>query len=126
MHGFEPYFYISCPPGMGPDDISRFHQALEVLYTKYTIFVSYMVLCSTSYWFFLVFNLQGRMKDSNRNSNVPRFVKRVELVQKKSIMYYQPQTLQPFLKIVVALPTMVASCRGKCRYERQWKVQIGL
>lgn len=30
VHGFEPYFYISCPPGMGPDDISRFHQTLEV------------------------------------------------------------------------------------------------
>ncbi|XP_078157061.1 DNA polymerase delta subunit 1 [Carex rostrata] len=83
VHGFEPYFYICCPSGMGPDDISRFHQALE-----------------------------GRMKESNRNSNVPRFVKRVELVQRKSIMYYQPQNLQPFLKIVVALPTMVASCRG--------------
>ncbi|KAF3334178.1 DNA polymerase delta catalytic subunit [Carex littledalei] len=83
VHGFEPYFYICCPPGMGPDDISHFHQALE-----------------------------GRMKESNRNSNVPRFVKRVELVQRKSIMYYQPQNLQPFLKIVVALPTMVASCRG--------------
>lgn len=30
VHGFEPYFYISCPPGMGPDDISHFHQILEV------------------------------------------------------------------------------------------------
>uniref|UniRef100_A0A0E0R531 DNA polymerase n=1 Tax=Oryza rufipogon TaxID=4529 RepID=A0A0E0R531_ORYRU len=83
VHGFEPYFYISCPMGMGPDDISRFHQTLE-----------------------------GRMKDSNRNSNVPRFVKRIELVQKQTIMHYQPQQSQPFLKIVVALPTMVASCRG--------------
>lgn len=27
-------------------------------------------------------------------------------------MYYQQQDSQPFLKIVVALPTMVASCRG--------------
>uniref|UniRef100_A0A0D9XPV6 DNA polymerase n=1 Tax=Leersia perrieri TaxID=77586 RepID=A0A0D9XPV6_9ORYZ len=83
VHGFEPYFYISCPMGMGPDDISRFHQTLE-----------------------------GRMKDSNRSSNVPRFVKRIELVQKQTIMHYQPQQSQPFLKIVVALPTMVASCRG--------------
>nr|CAD1836873.1 unnamed protein product [Ananas comosus var. bracteatus] len=80
VHGFEPYFYISCPAGMGPDDIASFHKNLE---------------------------------ESNRSSNVPRFVKRVELVQKKSIMYYQSQQSQPFLKIVVALPTMVASCRGK-------------
>ncbi|GKV21576.1 hypothetical protein SLEP1_g31546 [Rubroshorea leprosula] len=83
VHGFEPYFYISCPPGMGPDDISRFHQSLE-----------------------------GRMREANRNSRVPKFVRRVELVQKRSIMYYQQQKSQPFLKIVVALPTMVASCRG--------------
>ncbi|GLT25096.1 hypothetical protein SLA2020_002480 [Shorea laevis] len=83
VHGFEPYFYISCPPGMGPDDISRFHQSLE-----------------------------GRMREANRNSRVPKFVRRVELVQKRSIMYYQQQKSQPFLKIVAALPTMVASCRG--------------
>ncbi|KAJ7945210.1 DNA polymerase [Quillaja saponaria] len=82
-HGFEPYFYISCPPGMGPDDISSFHQILE-----------------------------GRMREVNRNSNVPKFVRRIELIQRRSIMYYQQQSSHPFLKIVVALPTMVASCRG--------------
>ncbi|XP_074567466.1 DNA polymerase delta catalytic subunit [Curcuma longa] len=83
VHGFEPYFYIKCPMGMGPDDISRFHQTLE-----------------------------GRMRESNRSSNVARFIRRIELVQKKSIMCYQKDQFQPFLKIVVALPTMVASCRG--------------
>ncbi|XP_021675936.2 DNA polymerase delta catalytic subunit isoform X2 [Hevea brasiliensis] len=83
VHGFEPYFYISCPPGMGPDDISRFQQILE-----------------------------GRMREMNRNSKVPKFVRRIEMVQKRSIMYYQQQPSHPFLKIVVALPTMVASCRG--------------
>ncbi|XP_073013443.1 DNA polymerase delta catalytic subunit [Typha latifolia] len=83
VHGFEPYFYISCPAGMGVDDISRFQQILE-----------------------------GRMRESNRNSNVQRFIKRIELMQKKSIMYYQQHQSQSFLKIVVALPTMVASCRG--------------
>ncbi|MBA0816533.1 hypothetical protein Gohar_001184 [Gossypium harknessii] len=83
VHGFEPYFYISRPPGMGPDDISHFHQTLE-----------------------------GRMKEMNRNSKVPKFVRRIELVHKRSIMYYQQQKSQPFLKIVVALPTMVATCRG--------------
>lgn len=52
------------------------------------------------------------MRESNRSSNVPRFVRRIEMVQKRSIMYYQQQQSQAFLKIVVALPTMVASCRG--------------
>ncbi|XP_062149325.1 DNA polymerase delta catalytic subunit [Alnus glutinosa] len=83
VHGFEPYFYISCPPGMGPDDISRFHQILE-----------------------------ARMREVNRNGKVPKYVRRIELVQKRSVMYYQQQTSHPFLKIVVALPTMVTSCRG--------------
>ncbi|CAH8355060.1 unnamed protein product [Eruca vesicaria subsp. sativa] len=83
VHGFEPYFYIACPPGMGPDDISRFHHSLE-----------------------------GRMRESNKNANVPKFVRCIEMVQKKSIMYYQQQKSQTFLKITVALPTMVASCRG--------------
>ncbi|XP_076949772.1 DNA polymerase delta catalytic subunit-like [Bidens hawaiensis] len=85
VHGFEPYFYISCPPGMGPDDISHFHQILE-----------------------------GRMREANKSNkfSVPRFIIRVELVKKKNIMYYQQHSSQPFLKIVVALPTMVASCRG--------------
>ncbi|KAH7681090.1 DNA-directed DNA polymerase protein [Dioscorea alata] len=83
IHGFEPYFYISCPAGMGPDDVSMFQQTLE-----------------------------GRMRESNRNSNVPKFIRRIEMVRKKSIMYYQPKDSHIFLKIVVALPTMVASCRG--------------
>ncbi|KAL4183669.1 hypothetical protein AMTRI_Chr11g156270 [Amborella trichopoda] len=83
VHGFQPYFYISCPDGMGPDDISRFHQILE-----------------------------GRMRDANRSSKAPRFILRIDLVQKRSIMYYQERKSHAFLKIVVALPTMVASCRG--------------
>ncbi|KAJ4960448.1 hypothetical protein NE237_020358 [Protea cynaroides] len=83
VHGFEPYFFVSCPPGMGPDDISRFHQILE-----------------------------ARMREANRNSKVPKCVLRIEMVQKRSIMYYQQQQSHPFLKIVVALPTMVPSCRG--------------
>jgi DNA polymerase delta subunit 1 len=59
------------------------------------------------------------MKESNRSSNVPRFVKRVELVQKQTIMHYQTHQSQPFLKIVVALPTMVASCRGQWHFQRR-------
>ncbi|KAJ6305585.1 hypothetical protein OIU78_021014 [Salix suchowensis] len=83
VHGFEPYFYVSCPPGMNPDDISHFHH-----------------------------NLEGMMREVNRNTKVPKFVRRIELVHKRSIMYYQQQQSHPFLKIVVALPTMVAGCRG--------------
>lgn len=56
------------------------------------------------------------MREANRNSNVGKFVRRIEMVQRRSIMYYQQFNSLPFLKIVVALPTMVASCRGKLRY----------
>lgn len=52
------------------------------------------------------------MREANRNSKVPKYIRRIELVQRRSIMYYQQQDSQPFLKIVVALPTMVSSCRG--------------
>ncbi|KAB5556432.1 hypothetical protein DKX38_007341 [Salix brachista] len=83
VHGFEPYFYVSCPPGMNPDDISHFHRILE-----------------------------GMMREVNRNTKVPKCVRRIELVHKRSIMYYQQQQSHPFLKIVVALPTMVSGCRG--------------
>ncbi|KAK9111468.1 hypothetical protein Scep_018987 [Stephania cephalantha] len=69
--------------GMGPDDVSRLHQTLE-----------------------------ARMKEANRNSKAPKFIKRIEMMQKRSIMHYQQQQSHPFLKIVVALPTMVAGCRG--------------
>lgn len=53
------------------------------------------------------------MRESNRNAKVARCVLRIELVHKRSIMYYQQQQSHPFLKIVVTLPNMVASCRGK-------------
>ncbi|KAL5714576.1 DNA-directed DNA polymerase [Ranunculus cassubicifolius] len=81
VHGFEPYFYVNCPPGMRTDDVSRFHQSLE-----------------------------GRMRE--RNNTIPQCVLRVEMTHKRSIMYYQQQESHLFLKIVVALPTLVAGCRG--------------
>ncbi|WOG82089.1 hypothetical protein DCAR_0101250 [Daucus carota subsp. sativus] len=83
VHGFEPYFYVSCPPGMEPDGISRFHKILE-----------------------------GKMREANKNAHVPKFVRRVEMVLDKSIINRQELGPQPFLKIVVALPTMVAGCCG--------------
>ncbi|XP_027913140.1 DNA polymerase delta catalytic subunit-like isoform X1 [Vigna unguiculata] len=56
--------------------------------------------------------LEERMREANRNSNAEKFIRCIEMVQKRSIMYYQQSDSQSFLKIVVALPTMVASCRG--------------
>jgi len=48
VHGFEPYFYVSCPPGMNPDDISHFHKILEVI-----CFISWLDhVCSVWIWLF--------------------------------------------------------------------------
>lgn len=52
------------------------------------------------------------MREANRNSKSQNFITKIEVVQKRSVMYYQVQKSRSFLKIVVALPTMVAGCRG--------------
>ncbi|KAG0586012.1 hypothetical protein M758_2G055400 [Ceratodon purpureus] len=83
VHGFEPYFYVSCLDGIEPDDVPRFRSTLE-----------------------------ARMRESNRNSKSQNFITKIEIVQKRSVMYYQVQKARSFLKIFVALPTMVAGCRG--------------
>lgn len=39
----------------------------------------------------------------------------VVLVRKQTVMHYQEETEAPFLKIVMALPMLVAACRGQCK-----------
>ncbi|EFH67632.1 predicted protein, partial [Arabidopsis lyrata subsp. lyrata] len=55
-------------------------------------------------------SIEERMRKSNRSSKVSKFVHHIELVQKKSIMYYQQQKSENFLKIVIALPSMESTC----------------
>lgn len=93
---------------------------LRYLHLLIKFYFFYFFPCTLMYMYLVirqqinVFNfVQGRMREVNRSNNVPKFIHRIELVQKKSIMYYQQHSSQPFLKIVVTLPTMVASCRGK-------------
>jgi DNA polymerase delta subunit 1 len=52
------------------------------------------------------------MREANRNSRLQLFITKIEIVQKRSIMYFQVQKARSFLKIFVGLPTMVAGCRG--------------
>ncbi|KAK9135052.1 hypothetical protein Syun_014382 [Stephania yunnanensis] len=131
VHGFEPYFYIGCLPGMGPDDISRLHQTLEARMKeanrnskapKFIKRIEMMQKRSIMHYqqqqshpflkIVVALPTMARMKEANRNSKAPKFIKRIEMMQKRSIMHYQQQQSHPFLKIVVALPTMVAGCRG--------------
>jgi DNA polymerase delta subunit 1 len=82
VHGFEPYFYVEAPtPTFSPDDCTNLAETLNVA-------------------------LAGRDKSKNSKS-----VLKVEIVQKQTILYYQPQKSRPFLKVSVALPNLVASSK---------------
>ncbi|KAL2630232.1 hypothetical protein R1flu_014918 [Riccia fluitans] len=83
VHGFQPYFYIAALDTMGIDDIPKLRQTLE-----------------------------NRMRESGKNSRASVCVTDIKMVQKRSIMYYQKQKTRNFYQIFVALPTMVATCRG--------------
>ncbi|WIA42723.1 hypothetical protein OEZ86_008668 [Tetradesmus obliquus] len=82
VHGFEPYFYCDCPHGWGPEDCQELCNALRD---------------------------HGRLKD--KGPGVPP-VARVELVQKTNLWGYQGGLSRPYLKIVCALPNLVAPARG--------------
>ena len=56
---------------------------------------------------------QAQLSGRDRSGN-PRQVLRVELTRKQTMMYYQPQKSRLFIKIVLALPTLVAPCRCEC------------
>lgn len=83
VHGFEPYFYIESPmPSLSPDDCASLAEAL---------------------------NNALASRDKSRNE---RRVLRVEIVQKQTLLYYQPANSRPFLKIVVALPNLVSAAKS--------------
>ena len=82
VHGFEPYFYTQCPPGFGPDDCVAFRASLN-----------------------------ARMAAESSKS-APEYVKRVSIEDRQTLWMYQAAASQPFLKIVMAAPTMVAPCRS--------------
>lgn len=85
VHGFKPYFFVAAPEGFGPDD------------------------CST-----LQNTLNARMEETQRGdkSKPGIYVINVEIVHRKSLVNYSPVKGRPFLKITMALPTMVTACRG--------------
>lgn len=82
VHGFEPYFFAACPRNFGPDDCVAFEQMLN-----------------------------GKMA-AESSKGAPIYVTKVSIVQKQSLWGYHANESQPFLKIVMASPTMVAACRG--------------
>ena len=83
VHGFRPYFYVRAPPGFGQADVAPFQQALAA-------------------------KLKGAVPAKDQQSAC---VLKVDAVQRQSIMNYNFKTMQPFLRVVVSLPTMVSTAR---------------
>lgn len=83
VHGFEPYFYVEAPThSFSPDDCASLTETLN-------------------------FALSGRDRSKN-----PRSCLRIEVIQRQTILFYQPQTTRAFLKVVMAGPQLVSTCRG--------------
>ena len=84
VHGFKPYFYVKAPAGLQPTDVAGFRQALTA-------------------------KLKGAVPA--KDGQASECVLGVDLVRRTSIMHYSFKQASDFLRIVVALPSMVATCR---------------
>ncbi|CAK9041258.1 DNA polymerase delta catalytic subunit [Durusdinium trenchii] len=84
IHGFEPYFYVECPEELQkPDGLEAFRQSLESL-----------------------------LATSGCRDKASPFVRKVELVQRSTLMRWQGSNEHScFLRVVVAVPSLVATCR---------------
>ena len=71
VHGSELYMYVSCPPGMAPNDLSIFHQILD-LYGPSLGEEDYLLVIFFLHLPVLGLVIQGKMRGANRNSNVPK------------------------------------------------------
>ena len=86
VHGFEPYFYAPAPPGFGPDDLPGFKSVLN----------------------------RGTAENAGAKARDVQgpLVTRVELVQKQTVWNYQSEKSRTFIKITMALPTLVTAARS--------------
>jgi DNA polymerase delta subunit 1 len=84
VHGFKPYFFVRAPLGFQRSDLPAFHSALAT-----------------------------RLKSSvpARDGQGSDCVLHVELVTRQSIMHYSFKQSADFIRVVVALPSMVATAR---------------
>lgn len=80
-HDFQPYFYCSIPSDFQASNVNLFKK-----------------------------NLENALSSTSKNADVS-IIKKVEIVNKRNIMYYQPDGEQRFLKITTQLPKQVATCR---------------
>ena len=83
VHGFRPYFYVRAPTGFQQQDVLPFQNALAA-------------------------KLKQSVPAKDQNSAC---VLNCAAVSKQSIMHYNFGSFQPFIRIIVALPSMVATAR---------------
>ena len=83
VHGFRPYFYVRAPPGFTQNDVGPFQAALA-----------------------------AKLKSSvNAKDQQSACVLDCAAVMRQSIMNYTAGQRAPFIRVVVALPTMVPTAR---------------
>ncbi|CAG9466535.1 unnamed protein product [Pedinophyceae sp. YPF-701] len=83
VHGFEPYFYVEAPyPGFGPDECETFRNTMNTM-----------------------------MAQSQSKFGLDKFVLRVEIQRKQSVWYHRPGPHVNFLRVTVAIPTLVTPLR---------------
>ena len=85
VHGFEPYFYVPAPPGFGPDDMPGFKETINRLTLD---------------------NAGAKGRDVQGS-----LVRSLEIVQRQTVWNYQAEKSRPFIKITLALPTLVTACK---------------
>jgi DNA polymerase delta subunit 1 len=84
LHGFEPYFFAEAPPGFGPDDCDDLARALH-----------------------------ARLAERHARLRCPALCTGVSIVPgKASLWQYTGGGTRPFLRIGLALPSLVAAARG--------------
>lgn len=139
VHGFEPYFYCDCPPNWSPEDNQELLYALRVrgnaFYSAphqwqqlqqqtaargikpFLRALSEQRLSFSSWCISPAFVVLGPLQDHHRLKDrsglgVPP-VTRIEMVQKINLWQYQGGQSRQYLKIVCALPNLVAPARGE-------------
>ncbi len=57
--------------------------------------------------------VQRRLSERNQKGGQRRFCLDVSLVQRQTVLHYQPRKTRAFFRIVVATPNLVAQSRGE-------------
>ncbi|GAB6033248.1 DNA polymerase delta catalytic subunit [Chamberlinius hualienensis] len=83
VHGFTPYFYVSCPNDFRPEHCHTFREALD----------------------------KAVIADHRGKDRLSQAVLAVDIVIKEDIYGYQNKGKIPFLKVTVALPKLIAACK---------------